>query len=101
MKFELRLPFDQIVVCNRIALSVIEACRGEDSTFVFTYQGKPLKRMHNSAWNRAWKQVGVPTQGYLKGAITWSTPMGGDCGQPVYRRKHAESYSAIRRQGVM
>lgn len=58
---------DRIVVCNRIASSVIEACRGEHSTFVFTYQGKPLKRMHNSAWNRAWKQVGLPTTGYLKG----------------------------------
>jgi integrase len=35
---------------------------------VFTYQGNPLKKLHTSAWKRAWRLVGLPTEkGILKG----------------------------------
>ncbi|MGH8605432.1 MAG: tyrosine-type recombinase/integrase, partial [Gammaproteobacteria bacterium] len=44
---------DRLVVLNAIAKSVIGGVRGEDPINVFTYQGKPVTRMLNSAWLRA------------------------------------------------
>jgi integrase len=51
---------DRLIVLNRIASSVVEAQRGRHSTHVFTYGGKPITRMLNSAWLRARKSVGLP-----------------------------------------
>jgi len=44
---------DRLVVLNRIAASVVEAQRGKHLTHVFSYRGKPVTRMLNSAWLRA------------------------------------------------
>jgi integrase len=48
-----------LVVLNKIALSVVEEVRGQHSELVFTYNGRPLTRMLNSAWKRARKRVGL------------------------------------------
>jgi integrase len=44
---------DRLVVLNRIATSVVEARRGKHETHVFTFRGKPIAHMLNSAWKRA------------------------------------------------
>jgi integrase len=44
---------ERLVVVNRIARSVIEACRGTRPEFVFTFRGHPVTRMMTSAWVRA------------------------------------------------
>lgn len=44
---------DRLVVLNRVAQSVINSVRGQHSEYVFTYQGRPIDRMLNSAWKRA------------------------------------------------
>ncbi|MES9948459.1 MAG: site-specific integrase [Candidatus Thiodiazotropha sp.] len=44
---------DRLVVLNRVAVSVVESRRGKHETHVFSYQGKPITRMLNSAWMRA------------------------------------------------
>jgi integrase len=44
---------DRLVVLNDIAKSVINEVRGEHPTHVFTFKGKPVLRMMNSAWLRA------------------------------------------------
>lgn len=46
---------DRLVVLNRIARSVVEGQRGKHPTNVFSYRGKPIQRMLNSAWLRARK----------------------------------------------
>lgn len=51
---------DRLVVLNRIALSVVNQCRGQHSTHVFTYNARPVTRMLNSAWLRARKKVDLP-----------------------------------------
>ena len=51
---------DRLVVLNRTALSVVNHLRGIHPTHVFTYDGKPITRMLNSAWKRARKKVGLP-----------------------------------------
>ncbi|WP_430755242.1 tyrosine-type recombinase/integrase [Magnetovirga frankeli] len=51
---------DRLVVLNRIALSVVESLRGSHPTHVFTYRGKPVFRMLNSAWLRARQKAGLP-----------------------------------------
>jgi integrase len=48
---------DRLVVLNRIALSVVNQCRGQHKTHVFTYKARPITRMLNSAWLRARKKV--------------------------------------------
>lgn len=59
---------DRLVVLNKVAMSVVESRRGLHDEFVFTYKGKPVLRMHNGAWKRAWVKVGLPTDGaYIKG----------------------------------
>jgi integrase len=51
---------DRLVVLNRVAKSVIDQVRGEHPEFVFTYKGKPLKKIRASAWRRARIDVGLP-----------------------------------------
>ena len=50
---------DRLVVLNKTALSVINEARGQHSGRVFTYNGRPITRMLNSAWKRARKNVGL------------------------------------------
>lgn len=50
---------DRLVVLNDIARSVIDNMRGSHGRFVFTYKGKPLSRMNNSAWRRARELAGL------------------------------------------
>lgn len=51
---------ERLVVLNDSARKVIEQQRGIHPEFVFTYRGKPLTRMNNSAWKRVRKKVGLP-----------------------------------------
>ena len=51
---------DRLIVLNRIASSVIEKVRGMHPEYVFTYKGKPVHNINNSAWKRVRKQVGLP-----------------------------------------
>ena len=44
---------DRLVVLNDVARSVVNSCRGTHSEWVFTYQGKPVGRINNSAWDKA------------------------------------------------
>ena len=48
------------VVLNQIASPVVNAQRGKHPTHVFPYNGRPTKRMLNSAWLRARKEAGLP-----------------------------------------
>lgn len=50
---------ERVVVLNAVASRVIEARRGSDPVFVFTYRGKPLQKLHNTAWQNAWKKAGL------------------------------------------
>lgn len=52
---------DRLVVLNDIARKVIDSRRGVHATHVFTYKGKPVTRMLNSAWKRARIAAGLPT----------------------------------------
>lgn len=59
---------ERVVVLNTVASRVIDARRGIDPDYVFTYRGKPMAKLHSSAWKRAWRQAGLPTEtGILKG----------------------------------
>jgi integrase len=51
---------DRLVVLNRIALSVVDKARGRHPTHVFSYKGKSITRMLNSAWLRARKAINLP-----------------------------------------
>ena len=43
---------DRLIVLNKVARSVIDAQRGKHPTRVFTYRGRPLAGMYNTAWKR-------------------------------------------------
>ncbi len=51
---------DRLVVLNRVAHSVIAARRGQHPTHVFTFEGKPVASMLNSAWKKARLRAGLP-----------------------------------------
>lgn len=50
---------DRLVVMNQTAQSVVEQVRHEHSEFVFTYKGRPMGSMNNSAWKKARESVGL------------------------------------------
>jgi len=50
---------ERLVVLNRIAKSVVDDVRGEHMEYVFTYCGKRIKRMLNTAWLRARRRAGL------------------------------------------
>ena len=50
---------ERLVVLNRVAMSVINARRGQHATCVFTYRGEPLASMLNSAWKKARERAGL------------------------------------------
>ncbi len=50
---------DRLVVLNHVARFVIEEVRGQHPTYVFTYNGKRITRMLNSAWKRVRKLVDI------------------------------------------
>jgi len=51
---------DRLVVLNRIARSVIAAQRGKHPEFVFSFRGKPIESMLNSAFRKARERAGLP-----------------------------------------
>jgi len=51
---------DRLVVLNRVAKSVVEEVRRKHEEFVFTYRGKQIFQMNNTAWQNARKKVGLP-----------------------------------------
>lgn len=50
---------ERLVVLNRVAKSVIEKARGEHPEYVFTYRGRSITNMNNSAWQQARKRAGL------------------------------------------
>ena len=44
---------ERLVVLNDVARSVVDGVRGQHATFVFTYKGRSVRRINNSAWRRA------------------------------------------------
>ena len=48
---------DRLVVLNAVARSVIDARRRKHPEFVFTYRGKKLECMNNTAWQNARKSA--------------------------------------------
>lgn len=51
---------DRLVVLNKTAAGVIEEVRNQDPVFVFTYRGKPVRHILNSAWKKARVRAGFP-----------------------------------------
>lgn len=49
-----------LIVLNSVAQKVVESQRGKHQTHVFGYRGKPVDRMHNSAWKKAWLRAKLP-----------------------------------------
>lgn len=50
---------DRLVVLNKLAMQVIQEVRGIHPIYVFTYQGRCITRMLNSAWMRARTRAGL------------------------------------------
>ena len=44
---------DRLVVLNHVAKSVIDRVRGMHQEYVFSYKGKPVGNIYNSAWKSA------------------------------------------------
>ena len=53
---------ERVVVMNTVARRVVNARRGIHKDYVFTYRGRPVGKLNNTAWKRAWRLVGLPTE---------------------------------------
>ncbi len=49
-----------LIVLNSVAQKVVESRRGLHPSHVFGYRGKPVSRLHNSAWKKAWIRAELP-----------------------------------------
>ena len=50
---------DRLVILNRIAREVVDRVRGRHETHVFTYAGRPVRLMLNTAWKKARVRAGL------------------------------------------
>lgn len=50
---------ERLIVFNRVAKAVIDEMRGTHPEYVFTYNGRPVPRMHNTAWRKARMRAGL------------------------------------------
>lgn len=60
---------NKLIVLNDVAHAVVERCRGDHPDYVFVREdGRPIIRMHTTAWKFAWIRAGLPDNGkFLKG----------------------------------
>lgn len=49
----------RIVVLNSVARRIVDSQRGNNSEFVFSFEGRKLSRMNNRAWRSAVKESGL------------------------------------------
>ena len=56
--FKSRRP--HVAILNDAAWSIVESRRGRHADWVFTFRGKPVRTMNNTAWQRARRKVGLP-----------------------------------------
>lgn len=64
---------ERIVVCNRVAASVLESQRGKDNTWVFPSPRRkgPVGRMNNKGWRRARQRAGALYAQEIGGTCPW------------------------------
>jgi len=55
--FKSRRP--HVVILNDAAWSIVESRRGQHAEWVFTFRGKPVQSMNNTAWQRARGKAGL------------------------------------------
>ncbi len=51
---------ERLVVLNMIATEVIQDMRGKHPEYVFTYKGRPIKKMYGAAWRKARTRAELP-----------------------------------------
>lgn len=51
---------DKLVVLNTVAHSIIEDRRGIHAEYVFTYKGRRIQKINQSAWRKAVARTGLP-----------------------------------------
>lgn len=51
---------DRLIVLNEAAQAVLKQVRGCNQEYVFSYRGKAVTKMNNTAWKRARKVAGLP-----------------------------------------
>ncbi len=51
---------ERLVVLNRFARTVVQEMHDRHPTHVFTYKGRPVGKMYNSAWKKARQRAGLP-----------------------------------------
>ena len=61
------------VPLNKLAVSVLQRQLGKDSTYVFTYKGKPVKRTSTNAWKRALEKAGIENFRWHDLRHTWAS----------------------------
>ncbi len=50
---------ERLVILNRVAKAVIDETRGNHAEYVFTYSGRPMKKMYGAAWRKARSRAGL------------------------------------------
>ncbi len=87
---------ERVIVLNSLAKRVVEAQRGNNAEYVFTYRGKPVTSLHNSGWKTGWKKPVFPwSLASEKGFTICVTALAEDYGELALCWKPASFYSVI------
>ncbi len=60
---------ERVVALNSIARRVIESRRGMHDEFVFTYRDRPVRKLNNTAWKRAWRKAELPVEETIRRGV--------------------------------
>lgn len=61
------------VPLNKLAISIISSQKGKNPVYVFTYQGKPVTRCNNHAWQKALARAGIEDFRWHDLRHTWAS----------------------------
>lgn len=64
---------DHPVPLNETALAVLSACEGKHKEVVFTYRGKPVKRLNSKRWRKALAEAGITDFRWHDLRHTWAS----------------------------
>jgi len=53
---------ERVVVLNSTAKRVVDSRRGSHDSHVFVFRGRPVAKLNNTAWKRAWRRAGLPIE---------------------------------------
>lgn len=85
---------DLVIPLNDSAMQVLELCKGRHPEYVFTFRGKPVKRLNTTAWNSAKKRANIENFRWHDLRHTWASWLVQN-GTPLYALQELGGWKTV------